>query len=167
MVLAMKVPTINTDFGCAYKDQVTECLSASEARDLAKLFELSRTNPVWQQKLHVAVKDILLYYPKTRCEPEVGRTQHARLHIIFLNKHKCLWMDGTHSFAELQVLLDETGVDGFQSLDVTVGLTSMKNKDRGKGLRTKEEQQEIDWLLDRSSKTPKGIKRGPRMLREL
>jgi hypothetical protein len=76
-------------------------------------------------------------------------------------------MDGTHSFEELQTLLSETGLDGLTAVKVQIGQVSMENKSRGKGLRTEEEQQAVDWLLRRSKKQPKDVKVVPKMLREL
>lgn len=65
-------------------------------------------------------------------------------------------MEGTHNFADLQGFLHETGLDGLASLDVEVGLTTFLNRGRGKGLRTDEEQNAVDWLLRRSKKRPSG-----------
>jgi len=76
-------------------------------------------------------------------------------------------MEGTHSFSELEEFLKDTGLDGLNAMDVRVDLTSMKNKGRGKGLRTKDEQKTVDWLLNRSKKTLNDVKAPPRMLKEL
>jgi hypothetical protein len=51
-----------------------------------------------------------------------------------------------------------------KTMDVRIGLTSMTNKGRGKGLRTKEDQAALDWLLGRSKRPPKGVKGLPNMI---
>ncbi|KAL5116643.1 hypothetical protein ACEQ8H_005392 [Pleosporales sp. CAS-2024a] len=80
---------------------------------------------------------------------------------------KEIWMDGTHSFDDVEKLFAETGLDTLTTIDVRVGMTSMRNKERGKGLRTEPEQRTVDWLLNRRKTAPKGIKTPPRMLKEL
>jgi hypothetical protein len=91
------------------------------------------------------------------------RQRDARLHVKFAKEHKQVWMDGTHSFGELQTLLSETGLDGLTAVKVQIGQASMENKSRGKGLRTEEEQQAVDWLLRRSKKRQGGAQDAQRI----
>lgn len=110
----------------------------------------------------------MLHYPSGRCEHDLyAGPQDAWLQVTLSKDYSKLWMEGTHSFGELEEFLTDTGLDGLNAIDVRVGLTLMKNKGRGKGLRTKDEQKMIDWLLHRSKKTPNDIKAPPRMLKEL
>jgi hypothetical protein len=78
-----------------------------------------------------------------------------------------LWMECTHSFEELNTFLVNTGLVELETVDVSVGLTSMKHKGRGRGLHTLEEQQANKWLLGRSMRPPKGVQRVSKMLRDL
>ena len=148
-----------------------DSLSELEAQDMSTLVGLCRTNATWQKYVREPIQSVLLHQPRNRCPHDNERDDptplDAWLQITFTKEHEQLWMTGTHSFPELQAFLSETGLDGMKAMDVRVGLTTMKNKGRGRGLRTKEEQHEINWLLGRSTKPPKGIKRRPRMLREL
>ena len=143
-------------------------LDELDAEDMSNLIDLCRTNHTWREYVREAIKAVFLHHPRNQCGGnDIECPQDARLQIRFTNEFKQLWMDGTHSFDELQTFLVKTGLDRLNEMDVQVGLTTMKNKGRGRGLRTKEEQQEINWLLGRSTKPPKGVKRRPRMLQEL
>lgn len=48
-----------------------------------------------------------------------------RIQIRFKREYKQLWMDGTHSFDELQHFLTATGLVSFNTLDVWVGIASL------------------------------------------
>jgi hypothetical protein len=172
--LAIHAPALRITF-----ERCIECsdeLLWSEPGDLQKLAELSRTNLSWQKYLLEAIKAITLHCPRHSCDhawgcPMIpcmeGRSHDAWLHITFAKDHKQVWMNGTHSFEELQMLLMETGLNSLTTMKVRVGLVSMRNTGRSKGLRTKEEQQTVDWLLGRTKQRPKNVKGLPRMLRAL
>lgn len=147
-----------------------------ETQNLNKLIELSCANTSWQTYLLKAARDVRLYRPNNRCNHEDfcdgsrnddNGSHDAWLHITITQEHKQLWMSGTHSFEELGLLLAETGLDGLTTIGIRVEMTSMKNKGYGKGLRTKEEQQTVDWMLGRSKKRPNNLKPLPMMLRAL
>jgi hypothetical protein len=53
-------------------------------------------------------------------------------------------MEGTHSFEELQVLMSDIDPGGLTTVKVQIGQVSVENKSRGKGLRTKDEQEAVD-----------------------
>jgi hypothetical protein len=72
------------------------------------------------------------------------RQRDARLHVTFAKEHKQLWMEGTHSFEELQVLMSDIDPGGLTTVKVQIGQVSVENKSRGKGLRTKDEQEAVD-----------------------
>jgi hypothetical protein len=149
-------------------DECMDALDPDEERDLTKLLEVTRENASWRDYLVYAIDAVTLHSPENRCaECEEGKPRNARLHIVFKKEQRELWMDGTHNFAQLRKLLAETGLDKMTAMDVRVGLTSLGNEGLGKGLRTEEEQQAIDWMLGRSKKRPSDIKRFPRMLQEL
>jgi hypothetical protein len=174
LTLAVEAPKLKISFHSTH-----ECLNQllnSDAGDLTKLIDLSRNNIALQAYVTKAITSIVLHCPQGRCYHEIDcmmvpslstRQRDARLHVKFAKEHKQVWMDGTHSFGELQTLLSETGLDGLTAVKVQIGQASMENKSRGKGLRTEEEQQAVDWLLRRSKKQPKDVKVVPKMLREL
>jgi hypothetical protein len=172
--LAVEVPGLIITF--SHTNEGLDELPEPEVSDLQRLLELSRTNLSWQKYVSGAITAVTFYYPKVLCDHEISCAMvpsmkdvpgDAWLHITFAQNHKQLWMDGTHSFEELQMLLVETGLNGLTTMDVQVGLISMKNRGWGKGLRTREEQQAVDWLLGRYKQRPKGVNGVPRVLRAL
>jgi hypothetical protein len=155
---------IETDFGVC-----SDLPNRDELQNVAKLLKLARQNIAWRGYLVHAVESVTFHNPQNRCHhvDEGGRRHDARLHITFEKEHRELWMDGTHEFAQLRELMAETGLDSLTALDVRVGLTFLGNQGLGKGLRTEEEQQAIDWMLGRSKTRPSDVQRLPRMLQEL
>jgi hypothetical protein len=167
LLLAIDVPSLKISFESSY-DDCSNALGLGELKDMATLVEVARENSSWRDYLVYAIDAVTLHSPENRCaECEEGKPRNARLHIVFKKEQRELWMDGTHNFAQLRKLLAETGLGRMTAMDVRVGLTSLGNEGLGKGLRTEEEQQAIDWMLGRSKKRPSDIKRLPRMLQEL
>jgi hypothetical protein len=165
LLLIIDVPGLMISFHSVY-NVCLDALDPSELEDMAKLVEVVRKNSSWRDYLTDAVKAVTLHFAD-RCDHGDGKRHNAWLHIMFKKEYRKLWMDGTHEFAQLRELMAETGLDSLTALDVRVGLTSLGNQGLGKGLRTKEEQEAIDWLLGRSKKRPNDVKRLPRMLQEL
>jgi hypothetical protein len=147
----------------------SDAMTEQEAHDRNILVGVCRANATWRKYVEGSLQSVVLHLPNNRCEHPEGLdpARDPGLQVVFSNKHKQLWMDGTHSFEELHHFKADTGLDGIQAMDVRVGLTSSMNKGRGKGLRTKEEEQAIRWLLGRSTRPPKGVKGLPKMMREL
>jgi hypothetical protein len=146
-----------------------DCLNDSELQQLSKLVDLSHSNTSWRQYLRsAALETLTLHYPHSwRDHVFYEKHKDAWLQVTLSKDYRKLWMEGTHSFSELEEFLADTGLVGLNTMDVRVGLTWMKNKGSGKGLRTKEEQKTIDWLLNQSKKTPNEVKGPPRILEEL
>jgi hypothetical protein len=173
---ALDVPELMIIFDLDSDDYPNRLLEA-ELNDLVKVIELSHTNATWKTYLSEAIMAVRLYYPTYRCchhgicglypNFEGGETRDAYLRITIDKEHKQLWMEGTHSFEELQILLTDTGLDTLATMEIRVGLTSMGNKDRGRGLRKQEEQHVVDCLLGRTKKRPKDVKPVPVMVRVL
>jgi hypothetical protein len=165
LLLVIDVPGLKISFQSTY-NTCLDALDPCELEDMAKLVEVVRKNSSWRDYLTDAVEAVTLHFAD-RCDHRDERRHNAWLHILFKKEHRKLWMDGTHEFAQLCELMAETGLDGLAALDVRVGLTSLRNQGLGNGLRTKEEQEAIDWMLGRSKKRPSDVRRLPRMLQEL
>ncbi|KAH5601452.1 hypothetical protein HBI26_080770 [Parastagonospora nodorum] len=167
LLSVVDAPGLTIEFEIA--DECEDGFNDCELQDLSKLLDLGRWNISWRQDLRsAALKTLMIHYPFGQCGRDSEKVPMAVWLQLTLNKdYKKLWMEGTHSFRELEEFLADTGLDGLTAMDVRVGLTSTKNKGRGKGLRTKDEQKTIDWLLDRSKRTPNDVKAPPRMLKEL
>jgi hypothetical protein len=127
--------TFDFEFG-----DCSNAMTEEEAADMTTIIDMCRTSPAWRKYIQGSLKAVVLHHPKNRCghEGSDGPSEDPWLHVVFSNEHKQLWMDGTHSFHELARFSAEIGLDGLKAMDVRVGLTSMKNKGRGRGLHTKE-----------------------------
>ncbi|KAF1849029.1 uncharacterized protein K460DRAFT_279200 [Cucurbitaria berberidis CBS 394.84] len=126
------------------------------AHDLNLLIDLCRQNKKLRQHLDESITTVT-FYPRNRFEDNFGERclrNEPCIQVEFSKQSKQKWMEGTHSLNDLQTFLAETGLDGLTTVDVRVGLTSMRNEKRGKGLQTQEERDVIDWLLGRSSQVP-------------
>lgn len=166
-------PNFTMSFGlnspeCICEDALTE----QEVNEMTAFTDLCRTNSKLSGYVRHAFKSVTLHHPRNKCghqdEENDDRPQDARLHIAFIKEHKPVWTDGTHNFDDLENSLAETGLGIMvKTLGTQVGLTTMGNKGYGRGFYTKEEQQANDWLLGRSVRPPKGVKRVSKMLREL
>ncbi|KAF2832699.1 hypothetical protein CC86DRAFT_425310, partial [Ophiobolus disseminans] len=113
-----------------------DTLCEIEAQDMGRLIARCRSNTSWQAYVRDAIKAVILHSPRNRCdhsdseEEEIRLPRDAWIQTNFAKEHKQLWMDGMHSFDELEEPIDETGLDGLKSMDVRVSLTTMKTRGR-------------------------------------
>ncbi|KAH6621829.1 hypothetical protein C7974DRAFT_211752 [Boeremia exigua] len=117
-------------------------------RDLNYLLTMCGANQTFAGYVGDGVLLSVEFHSKEHLSQRYTFSQMAmRVQIRFKRDYKKLWMDGTHSFDELQHFLSLTGLNQCTSFDVWVGIASMCA--RGKGLCTPTETQEVERLLNR------------------
>lgn len=124
------------------------------AEDMIQFVRLSHKNKLWAQELEKI--EAVTFYTYRRFMSYMRRQSEYLpcLQLDYKKEHKAAWMSGTHNFDDLQAYLAQTGLAMLQLVDVRVGLTSMENRKFGKGFRSFEVQEKLDWLRGRSTKKP-------------
>ena len=116
--------------------------------DLNNLLHACRSNEALANHIRHSVLRSIEFHSRTYLQHKYPYARlNTRIQINFRREYKQLWMDGTHSFDELQHFLSVTSLDSFTTLDMWVGVASMGA--RGKGLRTSAEVEELAPFLKR------------------
>ncbi|KAJ4384923.1 hypothetical protein N0V86_000527 [Didymella sp. IMI 355093] len=118
--------------------------------DFNRLLDKYRYNATLAGRIKDSVLSSLEFHSRSYLHSKYPNSHlSSRIQIRFKREYKQLWMDGTHSFDQLQHFLTATGLMSLTTLDVWVGIASLGAM--GKGLRTPSEIQELGWLMDRGT----------------
>jgi hypothetical protein len=143
--LVLQIPLLSLRFQLSSLTCCSHPQATTIASDLNHLLQSCRTNKALNGRVLLSVvfhsdKHISHVYPNSN--------MNTRIQIRFKKPFRQLWMDGTHSFDELQDFFIVTGLDAFTAIDVWVGVASMRAC--GKGLQTQSQMQEIAYVQGRT-----------------
>ena len=139
--LVLQIPLLSLRFQVPSSAGWSHSKATTITSDLNHLVQSCRTN----KTLNGQIRDRLLlsvvfHSDKYISDKYPNSNINTRIQIRFKKPFRQLWMDGTHSFDELQDFLIVTGLDAFTAIDVWVGIASMRAC--GKGLQTPSQMQE-------------------------
>ena len=147
--LVLQIPFLSLRFELSSSIGCRHPQATTIASDLNHLLQSCRTNKALNGQIRDRVLlSVVFHSDKYILQRYPNSNMTTRIQIRFKKPFRQLWMDGTHSFDELQDFLIVTGLDAFTTIEAWVGVASMRAC--GKGLRTPFQMQDVAYVQGRT-----------------